>query len=207
MTEIHSNKSNSSIRKKSCTPLYLLRQGYEYRQVKSRDKLTTQENFKKTISGLYDHTKKPKSKKRTNSKKRSTHKKEKTYKRPGSALGHTKSKNLRSNSKKSKHLRKNESLYLDKYKSKESTLRYDESLLNNTKKKVSRNNSKSYIKINGFENIIRGIRDTDRERNKNFSKIEYTMQNEQLRSSKRLNLLTNQYIMLNRSKAPSVGER
>lgn len=45
--EIYSNKSNSSIRK-TCTPLYMFRQGNEY-SVEPKDKLSTHENFKKTI--------------------------------------------------------------------------------------------------------------------------------------------------------------
>lgn len=69
ITEVHSNKSNSSIRN-SWTPLYMMRQNQESRMEKSREKLSTQENFKKTINGYYENMKKRKSKnKKKNSKK------------------------------------------------------------------------------------------------------------------------------------------
>jgi predicted nuclease of restriction endonuclease-like (RecB) superfamily len=128
--EMYSNKSTSSIRNTS-TRLYMFRQGNDYATDKSKEKLSTHENLKKTITMFYDRTKKSKTKskkKRTNSKKKSGKKKDasKDIRRPGSALGYIRHKNLRSNSNKSKHLRHNDSLYLEKFRSKENTIRYDE---------------------------------------------------------------------------------
>lgn len=97
----------------------------------SKEKFTTQQAVKNLTSEIQDHKKKSKSKnKKHNSKKKSSHKKSrvKDIKRPGSALGHVKQKKLRSNSGKSKHYRNNESLYLEKFKGKDTTLRHEDTI-------------------------------------------------------------------------------
>jgi hypothetical protein len=203
--EIHSNKSNSSMRK-TWTPLYMLRHG--------------QENFKKTISGYYDHNKKSKSKSNLSKSKkiRCNSKKKKNNgddaKRPSSALGHIKHKNLRPTSNKSKHLKNNESLKMEKHRSKENTIRHDDVF-----GKASWNSSKSYMKINGFDKIISSIRKRSKSKEgfKNLSKVdagnvqnliisEYTINNDQLRYSTGINnMFSQQYAFLNKSKAPSIS--
>lgn len=90
-------------------------------------------------------------------------------------------------------------------KSKENTLRQDE-IRPKKKSKVSRNNSKSYIKINGFEKIIDSLRKgkKSKERIKNFSKIDCSLNTEKFSYSKTKsnNLLNNQYMIFNSSKGP-----
>lgn len=217
ITEIHSNKSNSSMRK-TCTPLYMLRQFPDAKFDKSKDKLSKHEQFKKTISWFYEQGKKTKSKskkKRHNSRKKSTQKKysAKDVKRPSSAFGSLKHKNLRSNSNKSKHFKNNESLHNERYRSKENTIRQEEFQHKPRKVKVSRNASKSTIKINGFEKIVNSIqtRNKTKQRPKNLTKIDDTVNTEQIRSmldngkvSYRY-FFNNQYVFLNGSKAPSIS--
>ena len=150
VTEIHSNKSNSSMRKTS-TPMYMLRQVRDPIFESTRQKLSTHEHFKKTIDAYHEVNKKPKSK----TKKKSSSKKNKRdeIKRPGSSLGHIKQNKLRSTSGKVKHLRKNDSLYLEKFKSKQNTLRNIDSHIK-PKFKNNESNSKSNVKIHGIERII-----------------------------------------------------
>ena len=82
----------------------------------------------------------------------------------------------RPSSTKTKHRRKNESLYLEKVKSKENTMRHDD-LKVKKKQKNTKNNSKSYIKINDFEKIIDTLRKgkNSKDRMKDLSKIDYTL--------------------------------
>jgi acetyl-CoA carboxylase alpha subunit len=97
----------------------------------SREKFTTQQATKNSLSDIHEHKKKSKSKTKShNSKKKGSQKKSRArdMKRPGSALGYMKHKNLRSNSGKSKHYRNNESIYLEKFKSKETTLKHDDTI-------------------------------------------------------------------------------
>ena len=159
VTEVHSNKSNSSIRK-TYTPSYMFKQGNEETQTKSKEKINTYEHLKNTIVA-YHNVKKSKSKskkKRICNRKKSINKKGKCkdIKRPGSAFGYFKNNKLRSNSSKSKHLRNNGSLYLEKLRTKENTLRHDDSYIT-TKNNVTRKNSKSYLKLKGFDQIMDAI--------------------------------------------------
>jgi hypothetical protein len=202
-TEIHSNKSNSSMRK-TMTPLYMVRNGHD-KCDKSKEKLATN----------------------ANSKKKKYNKNE--PKRPSSALGHIKHKNLRSKKpkrnkrNKSKHSKNNESLYMERYRSKENTLN-KEDLVNKGKKgncstNLTRNNSKIYMKINGFDKIISSIskRSKSKEGLKKQSKADkskldhsmisgYTINTDQLKySTGKSNMLGQQYVFLSKSKAPSIS--
>lgn len=202
ITEMHSNKSNSSMRK-TCTPLYMFRQVDPFNNEKSY--LSTHGNFKKIISEYHEQGKKKssKSRKRRNSRKKSTTKKDKGKgkKRPSSALGYAKHKNQRSSSK-GKHLRNNESLFLDPYRSKEHTLRQEETSFKMKKTKVSRNNSKSYIKVHGFD--FPGAKTgTSKGRMKNLSTIDYTIQTSKRNSKSKGTLFTSQYQKL--AKAPKIA--
>jgi hypothetical protein len=110
-------------------------------------------------------------------------------------------------STKTKHLRKNESLYLEKMRSKENTLRNEDIKTSKKKPKAVRNNSKSYIKVNGFDKIIDTIRTgtkQSKERIKNFSKIDCSLNIDKFgySKSKNNNLLNNQYMLFNMSRAP-----
>lgn len=116
----------------------------------------TKETFKKTIRKYQDVIRKTKGKaKRMLSRKKSNTKRDrfKHMKRPGSALGHTKHQKLRSNSKK-RHLRKNESLFLNKDSERRNA--HFCSLAKGIKrhKNSTRDNSNSYIKLNCFDKII-----------------------------------------------------
>lgn len=211
VTDILSNKSSSSMRK-TCTPLYMIRQMQNSSQEKSKNKTSTQDHFKKTISCYDDQAKKSKSKnKRNNSKKKSNQKKDrsKNIKRPSSALGCFKQKNLRSSSNKGKHFRNNESLYYEKFKSKENTIRNDDTASKMKKNKIIRNSSKSYIKINGFDKIVSSLmkKERSKERTKNFSKIDYSINTDIMRypKSKNLNILSSQYVVLSKGRTPGLS--
>ena len=93
-------------------------------------------------------------------------------------------------------------------RSKENTLRQEDIKPVKKKSKVIRNNSKSYIKVTGFEKVIDTMRKTtnkkSKERIKNFSKIDCSLNLEKFNYSKSKNtdLLNHQYMLFNKSRAP-----
>ena len=199
--------------RKTSTPLYMLRQVRDPIFDSSRQKLTTHEHFKQTIEAYHEQSKKSKSKikKKSSSKKQG---KENKIKRPGSSLGLAKHNKIRSTSGKSKHLRKNDSLYLEKFKSKQNTLRNIDSHIK-AKSKNIKNASKSSIKINGIEKIVdffnTGVK--SKKEIKKFKKIESTIDSlgtlgnnelsKHFRSNNNPNSMSKHYALL--SKNPHSG--
>jgi hypothetical protein len=78
---------------------------------------------------------------------------------------------------------------------------------------VSKNGSKSYIKINGFDKIVSSMRkkekskERSKERLKNFSKIDYSINTDNLIYPKasNFNILNNKYVVLSRGKTPGIS--